>query len=225
MTRQDLLSISFNWGIAIVFSAMLNLFLFGIMPGMIQKVPTTCKDFKDYKAVQVIRIKRPDSSIRKKEHKRDEPEKKKIKPIKKHIKIYKQKHMVLKPRLPFQLNAKLPDCPDSLKMPPLENFTMGSHTGIFMENQLDSPLIPLAKIPPLYPMRASRRGIEGWVKVRFIVNSSGLVENLEIIESKPSKIFDKSVMNCVSRWKFKPGTVEGIAVPTQAETTIRFKLE
>jgi protein TonB len=32
-------------------------------------------------------------------------------------------------------------------------------------------------------------------------------------------------MRCVSGWRFKPGTVEGMPVKAWAETTIRFKLE
>ncbi len=91
--------------------------------------------------------------------------------------------------------------------------------------ELDSPLVPLVKIPPVYPLRAIRRGIEGVVDVEFIITKKGRIEQPKIIKALPEKIFDQSVLNCVSRWKFKPGTVEGIPVNTRASTTIRFKLE
>ena len=91
--------------------------------------------------------------------------------------------------------------------------------------ELDSPLTPLVKIPPIYPIRASRRGIEGAVTVRFLVTKDGTVEQISIIDAQPKKIFDQSVISCISHWKFKPGTVEGIPVATLAQTTIRFKLE
>ena len=45
------------------------------------------------------------------------------------------------------------------------------------------------------------------------------------MESKPPGIFDKSVIQCVSGWRFKPGTIEGMAVKAWAETTIRFELQ
>ncbi|MCP3873651.1 MAG: TonB family protein, partial [Desulfobacteraceae bacterium] len=49
--------------------------------------------------------------------------------------------------------------------------------------------------------------------------------DIEVIRAQPDKIFNKSVLSCVSQWKFKPGTVEGIPVATRARTTIHFKLE
>lgn len=214
-----------GWGLAIILSGILNLFLFGIMPGMIQKVPQKPGDLDDIRAIQVVRIKRHESPVRKKQKKKPEKLNKKPKEIKNRVKVYKQRPLVLKPRLPFELNSKLPNSINSLKMPPLEHFSLNAQTGFFAENELDSPLTPLAKIPPIYPLRAVRRGIEGWVRVKFIVNTSGLVENLEVLESKPVKIFNRSVINCVSQWKFKPGRIDGVPVLTRAETTIRFELE
>ncbi len=215
------------WILAIICAAVLNLFLFGIMPGMIQKMPDKFKDMENIRTIQVVRIKHPDSDVRKKEHRKKEPEtpKQKQKRIQTKVKLYKQKPVKFKPRLPFELNAELPSAINDLKMPPMENFDLKGQTGLFFEKDLDSSLIALAKIPPIYPLRAARRGIEGWVKIKFIVNTQGFVEKPEIIDSHPHKVFDKNVINCVSRWKFKPGTVDGVPVATMAETTIRFKLE
>jgi len=105
------------------------------------------------------------------------------------------------------------------------SITAPPFTGVFLASELDSPLTPLAKIPPIYPLRAARRGIQGWVRVQFVVNTSGGVENPEILEADPDQIFDASVINCVAQWKFKPGTMEGVAVSTLAQTTIKFQLE
>ena len=227
MNKNQTLYHCLGWGMAIIFSAILNVFLFGIMPGMIQQVPQRPDDLENIRAIQVIRIKRPESPVRKKQHQKLVQQKQKPKQIKDNVKVYKQKPRIQKPRLEFELNSKLPTAVDSLEMPPPEHFslTAPSLKGLYFASELDSPLTPLAKIPPIYPLRASRRGIEGWVKVNFVVNTSGFVENLEIVGSKPAKIFDKSVINCVAQWKFKPGTVEGIPVSTQAETVIKFQLE
>ena len=224
MIKTQILYNFYSWGLPIIFSVILNLFLFGIMPGMIQK-PQKPDDLENIKAIQVVRIKRAESPVRKKQLKKPEKHNKKPKEIKNRVKVYKQKPMVLKPRLPFELNSKLPNAVNSLQMPPLEHFSLNTQSGLFSESELDSPLTPLAKIPPIYPLRAARQSIEGWVKVRFVVNTSGLVENLTIIESEPAKVFDRSVINCVSKWKFKPGSVEGVPVLTQAETTIRFEMD
>lgn len=216
-----------GWGLAILFSTLLNVFLFGIMPGMIQKVPQKPDDLENIRAIQVVRIKRPESPVRKKDLPEPKQEKKKPNEIKNQEMISKPKPLTLKPRLPFELNPKLPGTVNSLVLPPLEHFTLNAPTlkGQYLASELDSPLIPLAKIPPIYPLRASRRDIEGWVKIKFIVTTSGFVKDLEIVESKPAGVFDKSVINCVAQWKFKPGTVEGNPVPVLAQTTIKFKLD
>ena len=91
--------------------------------------------------------------------------------------------------------------------------------------EIDHPLTPLVQVPPIYPMRARRRGIEGWVKVRFIVDEEGRVNDVSVVESRPRKIFNAPVTRCVSGWRFTPGTVGGIPVKTWVETTVRFDLE
>ena len=214
-----------GWIIAVFLSGLLNAFLFGIMPGMIQKVGGNLDDLEDIKGIQVIRVKRPEPPARKK--KRPKIVKQERKPLRARSKteIYKQKTM--KPKLDFELNPDLPTAPDTLVMPPLEHFDLSGPglKGHFLASELDSPLTPFSKIPPIYPMRASRRGIEGWVTIQFIVSRSGYVKDIKIIKAKPEKIFNRSVIDCVSQWKFKPGTVEGVVVSTLAQTTIRFQLE
>ncbi|OQX61257.1 MAG: hypothetical protein B5M56_09580 [Desulfococcus sp. 4484_241] len=96
---------------------------------------------------------------------------------------------------------------------------------IFGVEALDSPLVAVSRIPPVYPMSAKMRGIEGWVTVRFTVGPDGAVKDLEIVKAEPPGVFDKSVLSCVSRWRFKPGTIMGEPVTVMATTTIRFKLE
>ena len=217
-----------GWGFAIALSALLNMTLFGLMPGLIQMIPQDQDKLEEIKAIQVIRIKRQEIPPRKKELKKPKP-KQEPKPLKTTTptRVVRQKKLQLKPRLPFQLNPKLPATSTHLAMPAMEHFSMEAPTlkGLYEMGELDSPLTPLAKVPPIYPMRAMRRGIEGWVKIRFLVNDQGRVEQPKVIESDPEGIFEKSVINCVFQWRFKPGTVEGQPVTTLAETTIRFELE
>jgi len=214
-----------GWAFALVCSVLLNLILFGLMPGLIQRVPDKQDVLENIRQVQVIRIKKPATPPQKKE-----PEKPKKPEPAKTPKRFKQKPVkvksTLKPRLDFQLNPKLP-APMDLVIPGLEHFSMDTPVlkGHYTMGELDSPLTPLVKIPPIYPMLANRRGIEGDVTVEFIVTKKGLVQQIRIIDSTPKHIFDKSVTTCVSQWKFKPGIIEGIPVATLARTTIRFRLE
>jgi protein TonB len=51
------------------------------------------------------------------------------------------------------------------------------------------------------------------------------VADIKILAADPEKVFDKSVIDCVSRWRFQPGRVQGIPVAALAQTTIKFQLE
>jgi len=215
------------WAIPIVFSVALNLGLFGLMPGLIQTIPDRPHLGEAAPSIQVIRIKRPESPLKKKEMKKPpEPERKKLRPIKEKP-LQLSKPLMKKISLPFQLNPKLPEVSQTFAVPAMENLTLSplEFKESYASHEIDAPLTSLSKMPPIYPLKAKRRGIQGFVKVKFVVNKDGRVENITVIEAQPSDIFNKSVYQCVSKWRFKPGTVEGIAVNTWAETTIRFKLE
>lgn len=227
MESKNILSRCIGWGLALFFSGILNVFLFGIMPGLIQQKPQKSDDLEEIRAIQVVRIKHTESAPRKKEAPNlTEPEKKRLET--KQIALAPTiKPLATPPRLAFELNSRLPKSLCALSLPPMAQYNIDApaFTGVFLASELDSPLTPLAKVPPIYPLRAARRGIQGWVKVQFVVNTAGEVENPEIVEADPDQIFDASVIHCVAQWKFKPGTMEGVAVSTLAQTTIKFQLE
>ncbi|WP_029913963.1 energy transducer TonB [Pelobacter seleniigenes] len=130
--------------------------------------------------------------------------------------------------LPLALNPQLTDLP---MVPDLPAATFPESVGdfavpeVFDVGDLDQPLMALARQQPLYPFYAKQRRIEGAVRVRFIVNKEGRVENISIVDAKPAEVFEESVIHCVSSWRFRPGTIDGVAVSSWAETTIRFVLK
>ncbi|MDR2549772.1 MAG: TonB family protein [Desulfobulbus sp.] len=101
----------------------------------------------------------------------------------------------------------------------------GSSRGVYNTGQLDGPLAVLAKSPPAYPPAAKRRNIQGWIKIRFIVDEQGQVGQVSVLAAEPEGIFEQSVLRCVNSWRFRPGTVKGMAVKALVEQTITFKLE
>lgn len=101
----------------------------------------------------------------------------------------------------------------------------GGNSGIFSVGQLDGPLTVLAKTPPTYPPAAKRQNIEGWIKVKFVVDEHGHVGHISVLAAEPEGIFEQSVLRCVSNWRFKPSTVRGMVVKALVEQTITFKLE
>jgi len=214
-----------NWGTwlwAVTVALGLNGVLFAIMP-YLQHPDQARPEFDQLiSQVNVVRVKRPESEVKKKSEMPPDPPQA----------LERPKPQAMAPQaarltLPFAVNPRLPAAPGSLVLPDF-NLTSVDITGLggaFTASDLDAPLTVLARMPPVYPLGAKHRGIEGWVRVRFVVDESGRVGDVTVLEGKPPGIFDQSVIRCVSGWRFKPGTVEGMPVKAWAETTIRFKLE
>jgi len=91
--------------------------------------------------------------------------------------------------------------------------------------QFTENLFPLHTPDPLYPRRAQKRGIEGWVKVGFTIKPDGTVSEMMILESEPAGIFDNITRKTVTKWKFKPQLLNGKPTARAVEKTIRFNLQ
>lgn len=95
---------------------------------------------------------------------------------------------------------------------------------MYSPGEIDGSLTALKRTEPGYPASARRRNIEGWVQVQFVVNEHGRPEQIRVLAAKPKDIFDRSVVESISHWRFRPGTVNGAAVRVLVEQTIRFQL-
>ncbi|WP_303853562.1 energy transducer TonB [Salinicola salarius] len=83
-------------------------------------------------------------------------------------------------------------------------------------------LQPTSRVNPSYPMRARRRGLEGYVEVSFIIQPDGRVDtdSLRVIDADPANVFDRAVEEAVSQWRFPPA--DDVRRATQR---IQFQLE
>ncbi|MDX9786952.1 MAG: TonB family protein [Desulfobacterales bacterium] len=220
MTRRNW--VTRMWAAAIALA--MNLALFAMMPFLLHRDSAPPAYEEMISQINVIRIKRPDSAVHRKSAKTPEvaPKQDPLTP-----QPVVQQPVMTKLSLPFEINPRLPAGPTTLNLPPMKPADIDALDvkEPFEAADLDSPMTPLGRVPPVYPMSAKRRGIQGWVKVRILVNELGNVEQVSIEGAKPAGVFDQSVMDCVSSWRFKPGTVEGRPVRAWAETTVRFELE
>jgi TonB family protein len=65
--------------------------------------------------------------------------------------------------------------------------------------------VQLVSLPPLeYPAAAKAEGHQGTVKIRLSVNTEGMVEDAEVIESSRSSILDAAALEQVKAWKLSP---------------------
>ena len=73
----------------------------------------------------------------------------------------------------------------------------------------DSDVVPIVRVSPQYPLRASERGIEGWVEVEFTISKLGTVKDPRVLNSHPSSIFDRSALKAIRKWKYNPKIEDG----------------
>ena len=74
--------------------------------------------------------------------------------------------------------------------------------------------LPIFKPAPRYPRRAMAKGIEGYVVVEFTISKNGSVKNPRVVggfdaAGAPTDIFDRSALNAVERFKYRPTVVDG----------------
>ena len=72
---------------------------------------------------------------------------------------------------------------------------------------LGEPDIGLAKVlrktDPVYPYKAKRLKIEGYVLLHVLIDDSGRAQQIKIIEEQPRGYFAKVTRNAVRRWQFE----------------------
>jgi periplasmic protein TonB len=98
----------------------------------------------------------------------------------------------------------------------------------------DAPWHPVAKLdaPPkhidqtrlVYPSKAQREGVQGWVKARMQVNAQGVVEAVEIVAAQPPEVFDAAALAFFRQARYQPPLKDGQAVRATIEERVRFTL-
>jgi TonB family protein len=72
----------------------------------------------------------------------------------------------------------------------------------------------------------TNEALEGWVRMSFDITESGTTDNIKILDSSPSGKFDSEAVKALSKWKYKPKVVDGIAVrQTDLKVQLDFVLE
>ncbi len=86
--------------------------------------------------------------------------------------------------------------------------------------------LPIMRVTPVYPSRASRRGIEGWVELAFTITTTGATENVRVVSEEPPGVFSRAAMKAVRKWKYKPQVIDGRVQPRpDVHVMLKFELE
>jgi len=98
-------------------------------------------------------------------------------------------------------------------------------TGVFELGEIDQMPLATVKTPPVYPIQAKLRRIEGEVLLQFIVDEEGGVREIEVLESVPGDTFVRSALAAVARWRFRPAVKDGRAVAVRVRQKLSFRLD
>lgn len=83
--------------------------------------------------------------------------------------------------------------------------------------------VPVSQPRPAYPADAKSEGVEGTVRVQFLVKADGSIGDVRVVsgDSRLSSV----VVEAVKRWRYQPATFEGRAVPTWRTASFPFRLK
>lgn len=96
---------------------------------------------------------------------------------------------------------------------------------IWDESKVDAKPVALFRTKPVFPSKATSENITGKVTFKFLVDSDGMVKEVEILSAEPTGIFEDATRNAVMQWRFQPAKVKGTPVACWCQTAITFELE
>lgn len=85
--------------------------------------------------------------------------------------------------------------------------------------------LPLYRVEPRYPINALKRRVEGYVIMQFTIDTAGRPKDIQVIEAKPKRVFEKEAVDALKKWKYQPKVEEGVSVEQFGQTArVEFKL-
>lgn len=77
---------------------------------------------------------------------------------------------------------------------------------------------------PNYPSQARRRNQQGVVLVEVRLDTRGQQRSLSVLRSSGIDSLDRAALEAVAKWRFRPETAGGQAVPSRVQIPIQFAL-
>ena len=121
---------------------------------------------------------------------------------------------------PSHAITEMPSDPAMAAVVEHSELTAGLAVGQLMPSPLEPPTkemllttndqaLPLVRIPAKYPAKAALKGVEGWVKLMFDVDTRGRVKNIRIVSAEPKRVFEQAARAALTKWRYRPAN-EGI---------------
>lgn len=105
--------------------------------------------------------------------------------------------------------------------------SMQGNTGELMSALITPPsadLLELRNPKPPYPIASRENGEQGAVMLYACISDHGKVERLDLAQSSGHPALDRSALNTVRNWSFRPAQESGKSIPMCYRLPIRFFL-
>jgi protein TonB len=80
----------------------------------------------------------------------------------------------------------------------------------------------IERVEPAYPTLARQTRREGRVELRAIISTDGRIESVEMVSG--DVMFERSALDAVSRWRYRPTFLNGQAVKVDTYITVIYVL-
>jgi periplasmic protein TonB len=84
--------------------------------------------------------------------------------------------------------------------------------------------IPIVQPLPLYTEDARKARVEGLVLLQAVVRKDGTVDSFKVIRGLGYGLDESAINTIATKWRFKPGTLNGQPVDVQANIEVSFRL-
>lgn len=137
----------------------------------------------------------------------------------------------------------IPDRPDDPPpLPPVGSQTgtqssgTGTGTPVIADPPPDPPPVPIRRdaqvdprfasaLQPQYPLAEQRAGRTGTVVIRVTIGLDGRVRGTERVSATSDAFWAAAERQALTRWRFRPATVDGRPVESSKVMTIHFRIE
>lgn len=95
-------------------------------------------------------------------------------------------------------------------------------------NFSDEKIVPpkiISMLQPTYPQNLRKRGIEGQLRLKILIDQKGKVAQVEVHTSSGYQDFDQAAAEAVYQWQFKPAQIEGKERSSWVLIPITFRLK
>jgi TonB family protein len=82
--------------------------------------------------------------------------------------------------------------------------------------------VALNKVDPAYPPDLIRDRVQGTVVLYAVIRANGTVDSVRVLDSVDQRL-DQSAISALTRWRFRPGTKQGVPVDVEAVVQVPFR--